>query len=56
MEKVPYMLIVGEKEVAGKLVAVRTRGGHDIGQMPLTEFVERCQQEIALRGAGKAAD
>jgi threonyl-tRNA synthetase len=51
MQKVPYMLIVGEKEVAGKLVAVRTRAGADMGQMPLLEFIERCQQEISTRGA-----
>lgn len=56
LEKIPYMLIVGEKEVAGKLVAVRTRAGVDLGQMPLMEFIERCQQEIALRGAARAAD
>ncbi|HEX4052935.1 MAG TPA: threonine--tRNA ligase [Tepidisphaeraceae bacterium] len=54
MEKIPYMLIVGEKEVAGKLVAVRTRSGTDLGQMPFMEFIERCQQEIALRGAAQA--
>jgi len=51
MQKVPYMLIVGEKEVAVKLVAVRTRAGADLGQMPLLEFIERCQQEISTRGA-----
>jgi len=50
MQKVPYMLIVGEKEVAAKQVAVRTRTGTDQGQMPLLEFIERCQQEISTRG------
>jgi threonyl-tRNA synthetase len=56
LQKVPYMLIVGEKEVAGKLVAVRTRAGADLGQIPVMEFIERCQQEIATRGAAKAGD
>jgi threonyl-tRNA synthetase len=54
LQKVPYMLIIGEKEVQGKLVAVRSRVGADLGQMPLSEFIERCQQEVALRGATKA--
>jgi threonyl-tRNA synthetase len=54
LQKVPYMLIIGEKEVQGKLVAVRSRVGTDLGQMPLSEFIERCQQEVALRGAAKA--
>jgi threonyl-tRNA synthetase len=54
IHKVPYMLIVGEKEVAGKTVAVRTRAGADQGQISVLEFIERCQQEIANRGAAKA--
>jgi len=54
LQKVPYMLILGEKEVQAKLVAVRTRAGADLGQMPLSEFIERCQQEVALRGAARA--
>jgi threonyl-tRNA synthetase len=51
LQKVPYMLIVGEKEMVGKLVAVRTRAGADLGQISVIEFIERCQQEIATRGA-----
>jgi threonyl-tRNA synthetase len=54
MQKVPYMLIVGEKEVQDKLVSVRTRGGGDQGQMLLNEFIERCQMEIASRGGNPA--
>jgi threonyl-tRNA synthetase len=54
LQKVPYMLIVGEKEVQGKRVAVRSRSGMDLGQMPVSEFIERCQQEIATRGAAPA--
>ncbi|MDP9172368.1 MAG: threonine--tRNA ligase [Planctomycetota bacterium] len=51
MQKVPYMLIVGDKEVQAKLVAVRTRAGVDQGQMPLAQFMERSQTEIKTRGA-----
>jgi threonyl-tRNA synthetase len=56
LQKVPYMLIVGEKEAGAKLVAVRTRAGADQGQMPLLEFIERCQQEISNRGTAKTAN
>jgi threonyl-tRNA synthetase len=55
LAKVPYMLIVGEKEASAKLVAVRTRAGVDQGQMPLAQFIERCKQEIATRGAAANA-
>jgi threonyl-tRNA synthetase len=55
IQKVPYMLVIGEKEVEAKLVAVRARTGTDLGQMPLMEFIERCQQEVALRGAKPGA-
>jgi threonyl-tRNA synthetase len=55
IQKVPYMLVIGEKEVEAKLVAVRARTGTDLGQMPLREFIERSQQEVALRGAKPGA-
>ena len=35
LQKLPYQLIVGDKEMAAKTVAVRTRGGEDLGQMPI---------------------
>ena len=54
MQKIPYMLILGDKEAQAKLVSVRTRTGGDQGQMSLTEFIERCQQEIATKGAAHA--
>jgi len=54
LQKVPYMLIVGEKEAQGRLVAVRTRAGVDQGQMPLEQFIGRCQKEIADHGLGEA--
>jgi threonyl-tRNA synthetase len=54
MQKIPYMVIVGEKEAAGQLVSVRSRSGGDQGQMSVGEFIERCQQEIATRGGAPA--
>lgn len=46
LEKVPYMLIVGEKEVEEQLVSVRSRSEGDLGQMKLEAFKERIQKEI----------
>jgi len=53
LQKLPYQLIVGDKEVAAQKVAVRTRKGDDLGQMPLDAFVERLRGELA--GVGGAA-
>ena len=40
VKKVPFMLIVGEKEQEGRLLSIREHGKGDLGQMPLREFVE----------------
>ncbi len=45
-EKVPYMLIVGDKEVKSSKVAPRTRSGKDLGAMPIKRFIERIKKEI----------
>jgi threonyl-tRNA synthetase len=49
MQKVPYILVVGEKERESGKVAVRGRGGLDLGVMSLDEFVQRLGQEIQSR-------
>ncbi len=46
MQKVPYQLILGEKEVKAKKIAVRTREGKDLGSMSLKKFLEKIQVEI----------
>ena len=46
LQKLPYQLIVGDKEVAGNLVAVRTRSGEDVGQMTFEALLQRLQTEI----------
>jgi threonyl-tRNA synthetase len=46
MEKVPYILVVGDKEIQENVVAVRERGGKDLGAMPLTEFINKVQNKI----------
>jgi threonyl-tRNA synthetase len=45
LQKLPYQLVVGDKEVAARAVAVRTRGGGDLGQVPLTALVARLTAE-----------
>lgn len=50
LQKLPYQLVVGDKEVAARLVAVRTRKGEDLGQMALQDFVARVKQDEAQRG------
>jgi threonyl-tRNA synthetase len=47
--KVPYMLIVGEKEVATNAVAVRTRKGEDKGSIAIANFVHMAKEEASLR-------
>jgi threonyl-tRNA synthetase len=50
LQKLPYQIIVGDKEVAAQRVAVRTRSGQDLGQMSLQAFIQRLQSEILQRG------
>jgi threonyl-tRNA synthetase len=47
LQKLPYQLIVGDKEVAGGSVAVRTRGGGDLGQVPVSEVISRLKAEAS---------
>jgi threonyl-tRNA synthetase len=47
MQKVPYMLVVGEREAASGQVSVRHRKKGDLGAQPLDDFVKKAQIEIA---------
>lgn len=49
MQKVPYLLIVGNKEVESRTVTVRERSGQDLGSMAIEEFISRAQNEITER-------
>ncbi|NYT83500.1 threonine--tRNA ligase [Alcaligenaceae bacterium] len=55
MQKVPYILVVGEKEREGGKVAVRGRGGVDLGVMSQEDFAQRLKTEIATRQDGTQA-
>ena len=49
LQKLPYQLIVGDKEMQAVQVAVRTRGGEDLGAMPVDALIARLHEEIAAR-------
>ena len=49
LQKIPYMLVVGEREAAEGKVAVRLRSGKDLGAMPLETFVKRIKTEAESR-------
>jgi len=49
MQKLPYLLVAGEREMQSGQVAVRTRKGEDLGSMPLQAFIERLQAEIKTK-------
>ncbi len=46
LQKLPYQMIVGDKEMAAGLVAVRSRKGEDLGQMPVEALIQRLQAEL----------
>lgn len=46
MQKTPYLLIVGDKEISSGTVSVRQRGRGDIGQIKTDEFIEKIKKEI----------
>ncbi len=50
MQKIPYLLIVGQKEAENRTVAVRTRAGVDEGAISIEDFISHCKAEIAARG------
>jgi threonyl-tRNA synthetase len=54
LQKVPYLLVVGDREKAEGRVALRTRAGEDLGSLPLAEVIARLRQE-ALPPGSKAA-
>jgi threonyl-tRNA synthetase len=49
LQKIPYMLIVGEKEASSGAVSLRTRSGGDLGAMPVEEVIGRAKELIATR-------
>ena len=49
MEKVPYMLTIGDKECEEKTVAVRKRNGEDLGSMSVAELMAKLTEEVRTK-------
>jgi threonyl-tRNA synthetase len=49
MQRVPYLVIIGDKELEEQRITVRTQKGEDLGSLSISEFAERLKQEIADR-------
>jgi threonyl-tRNA synthetase len=56
LQKIPYMLVVGDREVENSTVAVRTRNGEDLGSMSIDDLVARLTEEVACRGRSHLED
>jgi threonyl-tRNA synthetase len=50
LQRVPYLLVVGDREAESKTVAVRTRSGKDLGSMTLEMLARGLESEVASRG------
>jgi threonyl-tRNA synthetase len=50
LQKVPYMLVVGDKEMEAGTAALRCRSGEDLGPLPLYQVIDRLKDEVANRG------
>jgi threonyl-tRNA synthetase len=49
LQKVPYLLVVGDKEMEAEQVAVRTRKGEDLGSMSIKSLIDRLNQEVQTK-------
>jgi threonyl-tRNA synthetase len=49
IQKLPYQLVIGDKEVAAQTVSARTRSGENLAPVPLEAFISRLQDEVAAR-------
>jgi len=50
LQRIPYLLVVGDKEAQNGTLAVRTRSGEDLGVMTLEAFRDRLSAEVASHG------
>jgi threonyl-tRNA synthetase len=50
LQKIPFVLVMGDKEAATEAVSVRTRGKGDEGSVSLVDFIERAKGLVASKG------
>jgi threonyl-tRNA synthetase len=56
LQKIPYLLVVGDKELESETVAVRKRGGEDLGTMTFDDFCALLSQDVARFGRSEQLD
>ncbi len=56
IQRVPYLLVIGDREMTDNVVAVRTRSGTDLGTMSLDDFAARLDEDCAGRGRATLED
>jgi threonyl-tRNA synthetase len=56
IQRIPYMIVIGDREQKAGTVAVRTRGGEDLGGMSLEAFAQMLTDDIASRGRAGLED
>ena len=49
LKRVPYLLVVGDKEMENGEIAIRTRSGEDLGKMSVDNFIEKLHEEVNSR-------
>ena len=49
MQKTPFLLVVGDKEMENETVSVRVRGGEDLGEMSIINFMDILQKKIEAK-------
>ena len=49
LQKIPYMLVVGDRDMENNTVSVRTRTGEDLGAMSMEAFLAKCAEEVATK-------
>jgi threonyl-tRNA synthetase len=54
LQRIPYLLVIGDKEMESGALAVRTRGGEDLGVMSVEDFAERLAGDVAQRGRSQS--
>jgi threonyl-tRNA synthetase len=50
LQRVPYLLVAGDREAGSNSLAVRTRNGKDLGAMPVESIAQKLAEEVASRG------
>jgi threonyl-tRNA synthetase len=50
LQRIPYLLVVGDREVESDSVAVRTRSGEDLGTLTVSDLINTINSEVAARG------